>query len=482
MAGRLGNAAGDLTRRRNGSRSVTAATDVGVATATPITTLPVPPKLRVRVDQVAPHPLNPRGRVTGGVEELADSLKETGLIQPIVVAHRDVFARAHPDLLNQIPDTAVWVLVAGERRLLAAAQAGLTEIAADDGGDLLMTEGLDLEAMLVENIQRLDLTPLQEARTYAALLEPPHQLSQRTIAKRVGRNVSHISRRLTLLRLPTTAQAAVDAGQLPIADALSLAGGVDGHTDLALIAAAWILYQGGASSTDALHQALSHRKRADQVARNLADSRRRADDEGVQLIDPDDFGRDAEHKRIRDPEDIAAAREAGTLVAAPSDDGGLIYYDTAPEKPGPEAPSGPRGPGVAAEEVERRTRRAATTARQAAAAIAATKPPKTAEFADHLTAYTIRTANVDTLRLAARFLTVNGDPRDWQHQLLLSDAASVAERRRAAWAIVLAHAEVDAMSTHYQWGFDQAAYLATLASGGYEITDHDRARLAEADR
>ena len=199
--------------------------------------------------------------------------------------------------------------------------------------------------MLVENIQRLDLTPLQEARTYAALLEPPHQLSQRTIAKRVGRNVSHISRRLTLLRLPTTAQAAVDAGQLPIADALSMAGGVDGHTDLALIAAAWILYQGGASSTDALHQALSHRKRADQVTRNLADSRRRADDEGVQLIDPDDFGRDAEHKRIRDPEDIAAAREAGTLVAAPSDDGGLIYYDTAPEKPGPEAPSGPRGPG-----------------------------------------------------------------------------------------------------------------------------------------
>lgn len=164
----------------------------------------------VDVDQVVPLPVdqlhpaqdNPRAEL-GDVAELAASIAAVGLLQPLLVTPRA---------------EGGWMVVAGHRRLAALQAAG-------QGSASCVVRALDdtqrQEAMLVENIQREGLTPLEEARAYARLVELGS--SQRRIASRVGRNQSHVSKRLALLALPPAAIAALDDGRITVADAVALA-------------------------------------------------------------------------------------------------------------------------------------------------------------------------------------------------------------------------------------------------------------------
>jgi ParB family chromosome partitioning protein len=154
---------------------------------------------------IVPSGDNPR-RDLGDLEELAASIAGVGLLEPLVVA------KPTPDAPEVYP------LVAGHRRLAAAQLAGLTELPCVVRA---MSGREQLEAMLVENLQRTDLAPIEEAGAYGRLTTELG-LSQRDLAARIGRSQSHIAKRLALLDLPANAVEALDSGRITLEEAWSL--------------------------------------------------------------------------------------------------------------------------------------------------------------------------------------------------------------------------------------------------------------------
>ena len=157
----------------------------------------------IGVDEIGPNPNQPRSVFDAdGLAVLADSIRRIGVLQPIVVR----------------PDGARYVLIAGERRWRAAQEAGVEEIPAlvretDDQGSL--TEAL------VENLQREDLGPLEEAAAFQQLQED-FGLTHAEIGEHVGRSRTAISNTLRLLLLTPAIQAAVASGDLPAGHARAL--------------------------------------------------------------------------------------------------------------------------------------------------------------------------------------------------------------------------------------------------------------------
>jgi len=150
---------------------------------------------------IVPAPDNPR-RELGDVTELAASMSELGLLQPIVVT----------------PRGGKFMIVCGHRRHAAAKVAKLGRVPA-----LVreLNEQQRVKAMLIENCQREGLGPLEEARAYKTLTDLG--LTQRQIATDVGKSQGHISKRLALLEIPKPAAAALDSGGITLEDALELA-------------------------------------------------------------------------------------------------------------------------------------------------------------------------------------------------------------------------------------------------------------------
>ena len=161
--------------------------------------------VHVEVDHIQPNPDQPRARFKDeSIEELAASIKELGVLQPIVV-HRQ---------------NDRYVLVAGERRWRAAQRAGLDTIPAVVRE--VSSDGSLVEA-LVENIQREDLTPLEEAHAFKAILENTG-INQEALAKKVGKSRSTVSNSIRLLQLPGPIQTMIDAGALSAGHARALLG------------------------------------------------------------------------------------------------------------------------------------------------------------------------------------------------------------------------------------------------------------------
>jgi len=149
----------------------------------------------VPLTSVEPNPDQPRKEFDrSALEELAASIKEQGVLQPLLV---EQWASGYR-------------IVAGERRWRAAQIAGLVEI------PVLVrsfTEESRMEIALIENIQRADLTPLEEARAYRNLMEA-FNLTQDEVSKKVGKQRSTVANALRLLKLPEDMQGAVDKGLL----------------------------------------------------------------------------------------------------------------------------------------------------------------------------------------------------------------------------------------------------------------------------
>ena len=151
---------------------------------------------QLQVDTVFPNPRQPRRRfeheATSG---LADSIRAQGVVQPVIVRPRDAGG---------------WELIAGERRWRAAREAGLATVPAvvrhaDDRDSLLLA--------LVENVGREDLSPVDEARAYAVLLDE-FALSLGELSEQVGLSKPMVSNRLRLLELPDDLLAMVERGEL----------------------------------------------------------------------------------------------------------------------------------------------------------------------------------------------------------------------------------------------------------------------------
>lgn len=147
------------------------------------------------VDKISPNPNQPRSYFdVDRLQQLAESIREKGVIQPLLVTRSKG---------NR------YVLIAGERRLRAAKIAGCEEVPVvvmEKNGD---TESLELA--LIENIQRHDLNPIEEATAYARLMDE-FLLTQEEVAKKVGRQRSTITNVLRLLALPKSLQEDVAQG------------------------------------------------------------------------------------------------------------------------------------------------------------------------------------------------------------------------------------------------------------------------------
>ncbi|HUG42618.1 MAG TPA: ParB/RepB/Spo0J family partition protein [Acidobacteriota bacterium] len=157
----------------------------------------------LELDLIRPNPLQPRLRFEETrLQELADSLSRDGVLQPIVVRRAG----------------AGFEIVAGERRWRAAQKAGLARIPAvvQDVGDERM-----LELALIENIQRDELSPIEEANAYRMMVED-FQLTQGEVARRVGRSRSAVANTLRLLKLPRQLQQMVGGGELSMGHARAL--------------------------------------------------------------------------------------------------------------------------------------------------------------------------------------------------------------------------------------------------------------------
>ncbi|MCB1378720.1 MAG: ParB/RepB/Spo0J family partition protein [Alphaproteobacteria bacterium] len=149
-------------------------------------------------------PNNPRKNFAEAeLVDLAQSIKEKGLLQPLVV-------RPRPD--------GEYEIVAGERRWRAAQKAGIHDVPVLVRD---LTDGEALEIALIENIQRADLNPLEEARAYGLLLEQ-FNYTQQQLADSVGKSRSHIANTLRLLALPESVRRQIEMGSLTAGHARTL--------------------------------------------------------------------------------------------------------------------------------------------------------------------------------------------------------------------------------------------------------------------
>ena len=163
-----------------------------------------PTYVELPVDGIKPNPDQPRSRFDDdALSELAASITEVGVLQPVVVSREE--------------DGTLY-LIAGERRWRAARKAGLTTIPAVVRGASGQTT---LVEALVENVQRQDLTPLEEAHAYKQLLENTG-MSQEQVAERVGKSRPAVSNTLRLLQLPGSVQRMIDSGALSAGHARAL--------------------------------------------------------------------------------------------------------------------------------------------------------------------------------------------------------------------------------------------------------------------
>ena len=145
----------------------------------------------VSISSIVPNPRQPRTRFTDNeLSELADSIREHGVIQPLIVSEQG---------------DGTYTLIAGERRLRASQIAGLNTVP-------VVTRQADdrelLELALIENIQREDLSPLEAAEAYKSL-EENFNLTHEEISKRVGKNRASVTNTMRLLKLPGEVQKAL---------------------------------------------------------------------------------------------------------------------------------------------------------------------------------------------------------------------------------------------------------------------------------
>jgi ParB family chromosome partitioning protein len=206
----------------------------------------------VAIERIAPSPYQPRRTFDEAkIDELAASIRNQGIIQPLVVR----------------PAADGYELIAGERRWRAAMKAGMAQV------PVVVRHANDQEALqlaLVENLQREDLNPIEEANGYRRLQEE-FQWSQEEMAEKVGKSRPAIANAMRLLALPAEVQNEVTSGNLPAGQARALLGL---HTEPLILAACREVIAKGLSTRD-----------TEKMVRHLVSGRKRR--RQVPLIDPD---------------------------------------------------------------------------------------------------------------------------------------------------------------------------------------------------
>ena len=167
-----------------------------------------PQKNQISISDLVPNKYQPRKIFDeANLEELTNSIKERGMIQPIIVRKSN-------------DDKSKFEIIAGERRWLAAQRAGLHKV------PVVVTEADDLKSLefaIVENVQRHDLNPLEEAQGYKRLIDD-FLYDQEKVSKFIGKSRSHITNTLRLLTLPDSVIKLLEAQKLTAGHAKILVG------------------------------------------------------------------------------------------------------------------------------------------------------------------------------------------------------------------------------------------------------------------
>ena len=167
-----------------------------------------PKKNQLPISDLVPNKYQPRKIFNEtNLEELTNSIKERGIIQPIIVR-------------NSNDDKSKYEIIAGERRWLAAQRAGFHEV------PVVITEADDLKSLefaIVENVQRNDLNPIEEAKGYKRLIDE-FSYDQEKVSKFIGKSRSHITNSLRLLTLPDDVIKLIETQKLTAGHAKALVG------------------------------------------------------------------------------------------------------------------------------------------------------------------------------------------------------------------------------------------------------------------
>ncbi|MBI1385973.1 MAG: ParB/RepB/Spo0J family partition protein [Rhizobiales bacterium] len=206
------------TIQRTGRLGRGLASLIGEAANGPVRLPPEGEQRLVPIAQISPSPLNPRRSFPEAeLEELANSIREKGLVQPLIVRPSS-------------PGAATFEIVAGERRWRGAQIAGIHSV------PVIVRELNDqevLELAIIENVQRADLNALEEARGYGELISR-YGYTQEDLAQVIGKSRSHLANTLRLLKLPDEVQSMLLSNALSAGHARQLVGR-DDALELALL-------------------------------------------------------------------------------------------------------------------------------------------------------------------------------------------------------------------------------------------------------
>ena len=223
------------------------------------------------IEEVRPNRSQPRKEFDdGSIEELASSIKEKGIIQPLVVRQKE----------------GSYEIIAGERRWRAAQKAGLTRI------PIIIKEATDrdvLELALIENLQREDLNPIEEAAAYSQLIQD-FGLTHEEVSGRIGKDRSTITNQLRLLRLPEQARQALIEGDISAGHARALLG-IESDEGLLQVLKAIIKQKLSVRMTESLIKKLSQeqkpvpvRQEEDLYLKRIADDLKRSLNTQVKIV------------------------------------------------------------------------------------------------------------------------------------------------------------------------------------------------------
>jgi len=396
----------------------------------------------IRVSEIAEHPDNPRTTL-GALEELADSIKVLGLRQPIVVVPVIAFNAANPDISLDAGAGAQWVVLAGHRRRAAAQLAGVEQIPAWVRPDLAGRADAS-ETFIAENVHRIGLAPLEEASVYALLADLGR--SQRDIAGRSGVSQAHVSKRMSLLRLPQPIQDAVASESLAIGDALAISAAAP---EIQLPA-----FELARARRCPVPTAIQEVERRLAVAAAVDQARDRAAAERVLFVEPADrIAGSGSWRQLDTAAEIATARTSGELAAGCEPSGQFVYLAA-----------------VKASETEARlddreqALQAAESRRAAAQRLVSTRP-STRTVSEALTDVVLfdQFDYPGALKLTHQWLgdsvgIGSQNPRRWRDGLKSADGAT---RGWVAWALTIAAAEISTERSS-SWGEKERGYLRLL--------------------
>ena len=387
---------------------------------------------------VAPNAVNVREDL-GDLSELTASIRAVGVLQPLVVRPLAEGER------GAYPEGTRYVAVMGNRRRAAGAAAGLTLVPVVVRTDLDATN--QRRSMLVENLQRQDLTPMEEARAFQAELDTG--LSQHKLAELLGLTQAHVSRRVSLLRLDPALQGLVAAGQVGVDLAVNDLGRLslaDQQRVGEQLAQADADADAGPAALDPswVREVIEETARAEKAAQAQARQRERAEAAGATVLDWSEaraqLGDSLWRRRLDDPQEIEAAAAAGELAAT------LDRYGDDPQF----YTTGKLRRSEQADDPEARQRREWKARRDAVGAwVGHHSTPPRAEFVAALQRHLVETMPQETGSVVHRWLQGKVGAADaeeyyaWQRSLTEADYPTV------AWHLTVA---ADLMATRYGVG------------------------------